>query len=398
MKRAKDLFEPLISDKNLRMAIDEVNRTHHWKSHHRPNRCTAWVEETKEHRIKELRKIIVNGFQPRKPRVTERHDVSAGKWRKISEPIQWPDQYVHHALIQIIQPAMMRGMDPYCCGSIRGRGPHKAQKAIERWMSRDYKGTKYEFCGDIHHFYDSLKPEIVMNRMRELIKDSKILDLIYRIIKDGIKIGAYTSQWFANTVLQPLDQKIRQSGYCKHYVRYMDNLTVFGSNFRKMKRLRLLISEWLKEHELSLKYDWQLFPTVRNEEKKQMKAPRRGVTRVKARMPDAVGYRYGRGFTLPRKRNFLRLKRAIGRYRKRIQQGKHIAPSMAASIISRLGQIVHCSNHNIYQYLFQGEKIVKQLKRIIRMNQRKEAITWSMFLAQRKAKRFSEQKAAITAT
>ena len=54
MKRAKNLFEPLISDENLSRAIDEVNRTHHWRTHHRPNKCTAWVEETKEERIKEL--------------------------------------------------------------------------------------------------------------------------------------------------------------------------------------------------------------------------------------------------------------------------------------------------------------------------------------------------------
>ena len=49
VKRAKNLFEPLISDENLSRAIDEVNRTHHWRTHHRPNKCTAWVEETGAH-------------------------------------------------------------------------------------------------------------------------------------------------------------------------------------------------------------------------------------------------------------------------------------------------------------------------------------------------------------
>ena len=62
MKRAKNLFEKLVSDDNLLLAIDEVNRTHHWRTHHRPNSCTAWVEETKEERVKELRQIIIDGF------------------------------------------------------------------------------------------------------------------------------------------------------------------------------------------------------------------------------------------------------------------------------------------------------------------------------------------------
>lgn len=101
MKRAKNLFEPLISDENLSRAIDEVNRTHHWRTHHRPNKCTAWVEETKEERIKELRQIIIDGFEQKPPHTTRRWDASAQKWRTVSEPAQWPDQYVHHALIQI---------------------------------------------------------------------------------------------------------------------------------------------------------------------------------------------------------------------------------------------------------------------------------------------------------
>lgn len=343
MKRAKNLFEPLISDENLSRAIDEVNRTHHWRTHHRPNKCTAWVEETKEERIKELRQIIIDGFEQKPPHTTRRWDASAQKWRTVSEPAQWPDQYVHHALIQILQPIFMRGMDHYCCGSIRDRGPHQARAAIESWMNHDMKGTRYELCGDVRHFYDSLKPEVVMDRMRRLIKDRRVLDLIWRIVKDGVRIGSYTSQWFANTVLQPLDQMIRNSGLCAHYVRYMDNLTVFGPNKRKLKKLRLLVEKWLTEHQLELKGDWQIFP--------------------------------------------------IARYRKRKRQGKRIMAGAAASLISRLGQLKHCNNYNLYRLLYKGERLVRDLKRIIRQKQRKEELTWSMYLERRKTSKSSRQRA-----
>lgn len=350
MKRVGKLFDRLISDENLTRAIDEVNATHHWRTHHRPNGCTAWVEETKVERVAELRQIIVEGFEQKEPHVTRRWDASAQKWRTVSEPAQWPDQYIHHALIQVLQPKMMAGMDFYCCGSIRGRGPHHARKAIEKWMEKDQKGTKYEFCGDIHHFYDSLQPEVVMERMRQLFKDHRVLDLIWRIIKNGVLIGAYTSQWFANTTLQPLDRLIRESGYCKHYTRYMDNLTVFGSNKRKLRKLRILVENWLNAHHLQLKHDWQVFPTA-------------------ARLPDAVGYRYGRGYTIPRKRNFLRMKRAVARYRKRKRQGKRMMAGAAASLLSRLGQLKHCNNRNIYRLLFHGERIVRELKEAVRNQQ-----------------------------
>ncbi len=395
-KRVGNLWGPLISDENLTRAIDEVNRTHHWRTHHRPNATTAWVEETKPERVKELRQILIDGFVPKEPHVTERWDASAQKWRTVSEPAQWPDQYVHHALIQILQPIFMRGMDPYCCGSIRDRGPHQARQAIERWMEHDRKGTKYEFAGDIRHFYNSLKPEVVMDRMRQLIKDWRVLDLIERIIAGGVLIGAYTSQWFANTVLQPLDMLIRQSGLCDHYVRYMDNLTIFGSNKRKLKKLKVLVEKWLNEHQLKLKADWQIFPTANREPHQPLPAPRNGVTRQKGRMPDAVGYRYGRGYTLPRKHNLLRIKRALARYRKRKKRRKRIFAGAAASLISRLGQLKHCNNYNLYRMLFKGQRVIRELKAIIRKKQRKEELTWNMYLERRAKSRSSKPKAIPT--
>lgn len=381
--KGSELWEFLLSDDNLGLAIDEVNGSHHFSGNHRPNRCTAWVEETKPKRIKDLRQILINGFVQKKPKVRRRWDPSARKWRIVSEPAQWPDQYVHHALIQVLQPTLMRGMDPYCCGSIRGRGTKHGKKAIERWMGKDPKGTKYELTGDIYHFYASLKPEVVMARMRELFKDRLVLDLIWRIVKDGVMIGAYTSQWFANSVLQPLDQMIRQSGYCSHYERYMDNLTVFGANKRKLKKLRYIVEKWLNGHSLRLKGDWQIFQTVGKTARIPLKPPRRGYVRPKARMPDAVGFRYGRGYTVPRKHNLLRLKRAIARYRKRRNAGKRVAYRMANSIISRCGQLKHCSNVNLYRTLFKGERIMRELKRIVRARQRKENLTWIMFLERR---------------
>jgi len=393
VKRVGNLFDKIISDENLLKAIREVNRTHHWHTHHRPNKCTAWVEETIDERVKELRAIIVNGFEPKPCRITTRWDPNARKHRTVHEPVQWPDQYVHHAFIQVLQPTFMRGMDYYCCGSIRGRGPHHARKAIENWMAHDPKGTKHEFCGDIYHFYDSLKPEVVMARMRQLIKDRRVLNLIWRIVKDGVQIGAYTSQWFANTVLQPLDQLIRDSGLCSHYVRYMDNLTIFGPNKRKLRKLKALVDEWLTAHQLRLKSDWQIFPVPKRSAPVPLNPPRRGCVREKSRMPDAVGYRYGRGYTLPRKRNLLRIKRAVARYRKRKRQGKRIMAGAAASLLSRLGQLKHCNNHNIYRMLFNGERIMRELKKVIR---RKEEITWSMYLERRARSKSSKSKALPT--
>lgn len=394
MKRIGHLYENLISDENLIKAIDEVNRTHHWRTHHRPNLCTAWVEETKAERVKELRKILKEGFYAKDPRIKERYDASARKLRTISEPIQWPDQYVHHALIQILQSVFMRGMDMFCCGSIKKRGAHYGKKAIEKWMKNDPRGTRYELSGDIRHFYDSLKPEVVMRRMRDLIKDHRVLDLIERVMKDGILIGAYTSQWFANVTLQPLDMMIRQSGSCSHYIRYMDNMTIFGSNKRKLRKLKHFIEVWLNDHDLTLKSDWQIFPVI------WVNPQERGV--VHGRTPNAVGYRYGRNpngsvYTIPRKHTLIRLKQKVAIYHKKVRSKKPIHPTVAAGLLSRLGQLDHCNNHNLYQIVFKNGKLNRPLKKIVREKQRKESLTWNMFLVQRREAKLSAQKELLTA-
>jgi hypothetical protein len=361
--------------------VEEVNRTHHWHGNHRLNKTTVWVERTKDERITELRDIIENGFTAQTPRMCRHWDSSSQKWRNISEPAQWPDQYVHHALVQVLQPVMMRGMDSYCCGSIRGRGTSFAKASIQRWVSQDIPGTKYEFTGDIYHFYDSLQPEVVMNRMRHLIKDRRVLDIICEVTKGGILIGSYTSQWFANTVLQPMDQMIRQSGLCSHYERYMDNLTIFGSNKRKLRRLKKMVGQWLKDHGLELKGDWQIFRVAGSCPRKKLASPRNGYTRPRRRLPDAVGYRYGREFCIPRKKNLLALKRAIAKYRRLRKAGKKVSFHLAASLLSRIGQLKHCSNYHLYRLLFRGERLVREWKRIVRRGGRRDLVRWEMCCA-----------------
>lgn len=366
MKRVNNLYDKLISDDNLRMAMLAVNSTHRWRKYHQPNKTVAWVESDIDARIAELRSAIENGFEPSPMTAKRRYDKSAGKWRDICEPKLWQDQYIHHALIQVLQPVMMRGMDYFCCGSIQGRGIHYGMEHIKRWMSKDPKGTKYCAELDIHHFYDSLQPQVIMNRMKQLIKDRRVLDLIRRLIKDGIPIGAYYSQWFANVVLQPLDHFIREGGYrVSHYIRYMDNFTIFSPNKRSLKRLIEAINGWLKQRGLRLKSNWQYFPTSR-------------------RLPTALGYRYGRGHTLLKKRNLLRLKRQLAKYYGKLKRGKRIPDSMAFGLLSRLGQFRHCNNTKLYRRYVKG-RLPRELKVIIREHDRRERAKWNTYSATQSA-------------
>lgn len=365
MKRVNHLYEQLVSDDNLKLALLEVNATHRWYPGHKPNRTVRWVEKDIPQRVEDLREIInglIDGTQSlQPPKQKHRYDKSAGKWRDINEPMLWPDQYVHHALVQVLQPVMMRGMDRHCCGSIRNRGIHYGMKMIKKWMKDDKKGTKYCLELDIHHFYDSINPKYVVDRMRCLIKDHRVMSLIESVLSHGVLIGIYCSQWFANTILQPLDHMIREGGYgVTYYMRYMDNFTIFSSNKRKLHKLLKAIKKWLAGIGLQVKGNWQVFPTA-------------------SRMPTALGYRYGHGYTLLKKRNLLRLKRKLKVYYKKKRKHKKISRRLATGLLSRIGQLSHCNRAGVFRRIYYG-KVQRDLKNVVREISRKERLSWSTFL------------------
>lgn len=378
MKRVR-VWDKLISNENLSNAIDEVNKSHRWCAPGKPNKRVIWVTIHKAECIVELRRILENGFEQAETTPKRRWDRNAKKWRDIEEPKLYPDQYIHHALIQVLEPVLMRGMDRWTCGSIKGRGAIDGVRAIKKWMKGDYKNVRWCLEADIYHFYDSIKPERIMQRMRKLVKDYKTLDLIERIIKSGIKIGFYTSQWLANTFLQPLDKMIREAGIHKS-IRYLDNFTIFANNKRKCRNVLKIIDKWLMENDLKLKGNYQLFKVPY---RIKIERSNNGLTRVRDRIPNALGYRYGRGFTIMRKHGLITIKRQAARMIEKINKGSYISVRSACSLISRLGRLRHCNAVGIYdRYIPNG--LQKILKGIIKTYQRKENISWSLVLEREK--------------
>lgn len=367
MKRQGNLFEKLISDENLYLAIHEVNKSHHYIASgnlRRVNKITVWVESTKDERVKELRQILQKGFVQSPMREFRLYDVNAQKWRNISEPVQYPDQYIHHAVQQCLEPVMMKGMDYYCCGSIRQRGAAKGISYMKKWMREDKPGTRYAIECDIRHYYDSIEPEIAFVWFKRHIKDRRILDTVWEIIKDGITIGGFFSQWVANSILQPIDMKIRQSGLCNHYIRYIDNFTILGSNKRKLKKLLALIEQWLAELKLTLKYNKQIF-------------------KVDNRMVSALGYRFDHQKTYLRKRNLLSIRRKVRRIRRKLREHKPVNYIEAACILSKIGQLKHCDSHHLRRSLY-NKGFITIMKNIIRLHARRKEKrkTWNFILSQ----------------
>lgn len=294
--------------------------------------------------------LALDEFVPSAPKERLIYDVSGQKWRTIETVPFWPDAAVHWLLVEAMKPVLMRGMCHWSCASIPERGGARVRKRIQRVMRDDPKGTRYAAELDIRKYYPSISIDRMMAALRRKIKDEPFLAIVESVLRScvsGLGIGFYINQWMANFYLEPLDRYIQSRPGVKYMTRYMDNLVLLGPNKRKLHRARQDIERTMRDLlELDLKDDWQVF-------------------RTSSRMVSAVGYRFGHGYTLLKKRNFLRLARQSRRIKKRMEAGRPIPFHQAASFLSRLGQLKHCNGLHVRQK-YVDPIGTKELKEVVR--------------------------------
>lgn len=155
------------------------------------------------------------------------------KERSIEKPRYNYEQVVHHIVVSACYDIFMQGMYEFSCGSVPERGAHYGKKYIERWIRTDTKNCKYVLKMDIRHFFESVDHDVLKAWLEKKIRDKRMLHILNLIIdgsEQGLPLGFYTSQWLSNFMLQPLDHYIKEELHAVHYIRYMDDMVVFGRN------------------------------------------------------------------------------------------------------------------------------------------------------------------------
>ena len=169
---------------------------------------------------------------------------------------------IQHMLMTVLIPVFMKGMYEHSYGSIPDRGAHKGKRTIEKWIHRSGKDMKYCLKMDIRKYFDSIHHDILIDKFTKVIRDKELLKIITEIINvknHGIPLGFYSSQWIANWYLQGLDHYIKEGLHAKYYIRYMDDMVIFGGNKRRLHEIRIKIEEYLHGLGLEMKDNWQLF-------------------------------------------------------------------------------------------------------------------------------------------
>ena len=341
MKRVGFLFEEIIKIENLELAIKNASR----KKKRRRN-VQRVLDDIENHALI-LQDLLVNEKYKSSPYTEEIiRDESNGKERLIKKPKFFPDQCVQWAIMQVIQPVISKGFYEYSCGSIPKKGTHYAKKHLEKWIRKDVKNTKYVLQIDVTKYYPSVNHEKLNYMLSKRIKDVRVLDLLKEIIRsggEGLPIGNYTSQWLANFYLTECDHYIKQKLGAKHYIRYMDDIVILGSNKRKLHEIKKELEKHLNKLDLNIKDNWQIFP-------------------LDCRPLDFLGFKFYRTYTTLRARNAIRIKRRV----KKIYKKGYTTPKDASAILSYMGWIKHSNSHGFYHKHIKGYLKMKKLKEVLR--------------------------------
>lgn len=362
MKSYNHLWEKFVSDENIRLAIKNSSKGK------RKRRDVKNIFENQEKYIPVIREYAEH-FENKKHTPKEIYDGISRKKRTIIVP-SYMEQIVHHMAVNVLIPIFRSGMYEHSYASIPGRGAHKGKKFIKKWILHDTKNVKYCLKMDIKKYFDSVRHEIVKEKLKKIIHDKRFLKFLYEIIdvtEIGLPLGFYTSQWISNWFLQDLDHYIKEELGAAHYIRYMDDMVIFSSNKRELHKIKIKISEKLQEEfELRLKENWQVYrfdylKTAKNKkgEKKRLHF---------GRDLDFMGFRFYRNKITLRKSILLKTKR------KARKLGKKEKPTIydIRQMLSYLGWLKATDTYNAYlEYIKPHVNIQNCKRRIARHDRRR---------------------------
>ena len=162
-------------------------------------------------------------------------------------------------------------------------------------------------------------------------------------------------------MLQPLDHYIKEQLRAVHYIRYMDDMVVFGKNKKELHRMQQSIETYLHENfNLQMKGNWQVFRFDYIERKTGAR---------KGRPLDFMGFQFYHDKTILRESIMLSCTRKVNRVAKKPK----ITWYDATAILSYMGYISNTDTYDMYLQRIKPHVNVKKLKKIVsKHSKRKE--------------------------
>lgn len=256
MKRTGNLWAQLVSFENLRTAARRALKGKRSSS----KACLFHLDL--ERNLLGLQDELIGGdYRPGSYRTFW---ISDPKRRMISVA-PFRDRIIHHALVQVLEPAFENRFIHHSYACRRGRGTHAALNTFREWA----RSSRYLLKMDIRKFFPTIDHRILKDRINSVIKDPQVLQLCDILIDSsnaqerllqhfpgdalltplerrvGLPIGNLTSQFFGNVYLDQLDQFVTARLGVRRYLRYGDDFAICHPDKACLRDLRYHIAEFL---------------------------------------------------------------------------------------------------------------------------------------------------------
>ena len=297
------------------------------------------------------------------------YKVGPYRQKEIREPkpriimaLQFRDRVCQWALYQKLNPLFDKQFicDSYGCRV--GKGTIAARKRLQYWLRKVQRSNKqyYILKLDISKYFYRIDHEILYNILKKKIKDTRILELLKKVIdcedtpfgvpsgtmpenlpKDewiyhkGMPIGNLTSQMFANIYLNELDQ------YCKHklklhyYIRYMDDIIILWDDKKELHAIKDNIERFLNE-------------------KLRLELNKKTAIRPSYLPIEFVGAKISYSKIKLRKSTVRRMRRRIKHIMKAYQNGEMSFYEVNNVMQSYFGLLIHCDSDNLRRRILDG--------------------------------------------
>jgi retron-type reverse transcriptase len=180
--------------------------------------------------------------------------------RRLISAAAFRDRVVHHALCLQIEPLFERAFTRDSYANRVGQGTHRALSRAQH-LARQHPLVLQL---DVRQFFPSLDHGVLRGLLARKVSDARVLGLIELILASGdgihgeahdmtffdgddllailrprgLPIGNLTSQFWANVYMNPIDHFISRELRCDAYVRYVDDMLLFGDDRRSLADAR----------------------------------------------------------------------------------------------------------------------------------------------------------------
>ena len=250
-KNGTDLLEDILHRNNLNAAWKKV----------KDNKGAAGIDGMsvdemlpylKEHR-EELLESIRGGYY--KPKPVRRIEIPKpeGGVRMLGVPTVI-DRMIQQAIAQVLEPIFEKTFSDNSYGFRPGRNAHQAIKQARRYYDEGY--TRVVDI-DLAKYFDTVNHDLLMDMLREQVRDKRVLKLIRKFLKSGIMInglvnasqegtpqGGNLSPLLSNIYLTRFDKMLEKRGH--KFVRYADDCNIYVRSKRAAERIMTNCVEYLE--------------------------------------------------------------------------------------------------------------------------------------------------------